>query len=392
MAVFNSKQKKLWNSDRTNIQDPFYQIIAGVENSLKTNAVPWQSEFEATILHVSSLFKDPLNYESIYETLGSENPFIYRRIYFRIAPANLNVGLESAIPLPPTFEAVYKANISRDENAKDFIKPRQTKFKEGPWADALYNACASNCIWAQTTEAAAAGGWTPKTGDRIMVRFGDPYGLTDPLFVRVIETGENNVPVARMPSVASAFNNLNNMIYSSVESPLTLANSYDSDDTVPQKSQHKRFLDIAHPEFVPYIKAFIYKSWAELGASIKLNSSYRSPLKQKQLYDEWVASDQTGIKPARPGTSWHNVGSAIDFNPSLADGKRLSSRSPKSEWLTSKIPEIGESVGLRWGGHFSSNYDPIHFDIGNKLPLSKRSRMIQAASDAGKPVLEIPFP
>jgi hypothetical protein len=212
MTKFNSAKKKLWNSDRTNIQDPYYQMWSGVENSLKTDAIPYQSDFEATVLFASDTIKDPMNYESIYHDLGDENPFVYQRIYFRIAPIDLHTGLDEAVPLPPTFEAAWKANNSNEPNAKDFIKPRKTKFKDTEAADRVYLAGASNCIYSQTAESAGNGGWSPKPGDRIVVRFADPFALADPRFIRVIETGENNVPTTGIPFVMSAFNNMNNPI------------------------------------------------------------------------------------------------------------------------------------------------------------------------------------
>ena len=42
---FKSLLKKLWRQDRTNIQDPWYSLWAGVENSLKTHQHPFTAQY-----------------------------------------------------------------------------------------------------------------------------------------------------------------------------------------------------------------------------------------------------------------------------------------------------------------------------------------------------------
>tara|TARA_R100001509_G_C4875283_1_gene218334 strand:+ start:979 stop:2169 length:1191 start_codon:yes stop_codon:yes gene_type:complete len=141
---------------------------------------------------------------------------------------------------------------------------------------------------------------------------------------------------------------------------------YDSDKTIPLKTQHAPFIADANPTMVPYIKAFIYECWNQKKIKIQLNSTFRSAAGQQALYDKWVAGGKQGVKPATPGTSWHNIGCSFDFNPYLADGTQLGVAQDRSTWINSGIPEIGKSLNLRWGGNFGSNYDPIHFDISSQ--------------------------
>ena len=141
-----------------------------------------------------------------------------------------------------------------------------------------------------------------------------------------------------------------------------LAASYDDDDTLPGKSQHATGLAMAHPEFAPYMKAFMFKAWDMLKTTITINSVYRTPQHQARLMAEWQ-QDQSKPKPGR--TSYHLYGMAFDFNPTLQSGTTLNSRMPAADWHTSGIVALGESVNLYWGGHFSTNYDPIHFDFRN---------------------------
>jgi hypothetical protein len=136
---------------------------------------------------------------------------------------------------------------------------------------------------------------------------------------------------------------------------------YDDNAEIPMKDQHASVLSSLNPDFLPYVKTFICKCW-EQGIKIQLNSGGRSSSEQQQLYDQWIAGGKTGIRPARE-FSYHNAGMAIDFNPILANGKKLMRADLKGVWQQSGIPGIGNSLGLRWGGHFADNYDPIHFDF-----------------------------
>ena len=165
------------------------------------------------------------------------------------------------------------------------------------------------------------------------------------------------------------------------------AESYDSPPPpkafVPNASQHTSFFTTLHPEFLPYVKCFLWRCWDELGAQIQLNSSYRSLEKQQQLRDAYIARGKTGLPASSPGSSHHNFGWAIDFNPILKDGTKLMSsktKNPKAQWEASGIVQLGESVGLRWGGNFS-NYDPIHFDGGKLLTESTSQLLVRARAE-----------
>jgi len=166
------------------------------------------------------------------------------------------------------------------------------------------------------------------------------------------------------------------------------SSNYDDNNEIPNKGQHKYFIERAHEFLQPYIKVFIYECWVQLGASIKINASYRSIEKQQGLYDAWVngtpAYQQDNAKPARPGKSYHNVGLAFDFNPTLSTGVTLlKSANTLEEWEQSGVPDIGRQAGLRWGGTFTNNYDPIHFDLGNVVSRAGRDQMLSDAIEQG---------
>jgi len=154
---------------------------------------------------------------------------------------------------------------------------------------------------------------------------------------------------------------------------------YDMEPEIPQKSQHAEILVSLQPDFRNKVKGFLYDAWKEKNASIRLNSGYRSEERQQELYNEWVVGGRQGVQPAA-GFSYHNLGMAIDFNPTI-NGRTLMKTDKYSTWVESGIVALGEKNGLYWGGRFSTNYDPIHFDFRRTLPRSKRkSHMLAAAA------------
>lgn len=53
---------------------------------------------------------------------------------------------------------------------------------------------------------------------------------------------------------------------------------------------------------------------AQRHKSVVVVSSYRSWAEQARLYAAWVARHFTGLPAAKPGTSYHNIGLAIDIS------------------------------------------------------------------------------
>jgi len=101
------------------------------------------------------------------------------------------------------------------------------------------------------------------------------------------------------------------------------------------------------------------------GIRVDITSTTRTLEKQQQLYNDYVARGKTGLPAAPPGASAHELGMAIDFNISdiatraiLADGS-----SSKAVWEQYKVGAIALRSGLRWGGNWPDNYDPIHVDM-----------------------------
>lgn len=77
-------------------------------------------------------------------------------------------------------------------------------------------------------------------------------------------------------------------------------------------------------------------------------SGFRSPERQAELLERWLAGDRQGIA-ARPACrSWHTVGRAWDVQTQVQG----------FQWYR----YFCEYLGARWGGRFSSP-DVPHFDL-----------------------------
>lgn len=156
------------------------------------------------------------------------------------------------------------------------------------------------------------------------------------------------------------------------------AKNYDDSTDLPKTGHAKRFTEEMHPDFVAYAKAVIFDIWDQVKGEVTLNSTFRTVAKQKEMYDyvaAWRRANPNarngagrhlppgyGGSPAQPGYSKHNLGVAIDFSVKV-QGVVYTSAKSKSQWEATGVPAIIKSNGLRWGGDFSSNYDPIHMDL-----------------------------
>ena len=193
-------------------------------------------------------------------------------------------------------------------------------------------------------------------------------------------------------SDVSAYTNIPSVVSARTPKEINqLAQLYDTDTTLPNKSNHAPFLLEAHPDFGAHMKAFMYNAWENLGATIKINSVYRTPAHQARLLREYNANPAGKAKPGT--TSYHLYGMAMDFNPTLKDGtllgksyKLYGKNSLAKAWIDSGLVAAGERVNLYWGGRFPDNYDPIHFDFRNvagstrtTLPAAVKAQNMSAA-------------
>ena len=134
-------------------------------------------------------------------------------------------------------------------------------------------------------------------------------------------------------------------------------------------------------DFELVVKSFIYRCWSEKSIKIRLNSGFRNSADQARLRREWIARGKTDPEPTE-GVSYHSVGWAIDFNPTLPNGTTIMSSDLQSVWLNSGLVAIALEEGMQWGGYWRTNYDPIHVDWKPGAPMS-HTTFYNAAAAAG---------
>ena len=421
--------------DRTNISNGWYQIRTaaeaafGLEQVRDSNVISAGGTYPAVVLHTGKSTLVPRNFtrsalESSLMTrlgLGTAETEQYK-LYFRVDRLNSN------IPLPPSFRNIVfpegypisqgqggSVEVDGQGNAVPTSISARDYNTSSPLAEAyeeeMLISCHPSLMMTMDPSNPDSNPGKLNPGDVIEIRFVN-NSFSSAVFEKVVTRGLNIIkPILQLGSPIDLFDGETFEI-SDLPTPTPfeptppsdikkLADSYDEDDSIPIKSQHFKYgIERAHPEMIPYIKAFIYKSWKELKVIIQINSTYRSPMEQQELIEEWIAGGRQGVQPAAPGTSYHEVGLALDFQPYLPPdykvvlGKAAKGASEeeieinKKDWIASKVPALGESLNLRWGGHFSGNYDPVHFDLGNVFSNDQKKNLLAKAASAGiEPVL-----
>jgi LAS superfamily LD-carboxypeptidase LdcB len=112
------------------------------------------------------------------------------------------------------------------------------------------------------------------------------------------------------------------------------------------------------PDFAAAIDELITAALREgIVDAIHIDSGYRSSQEQRRLFAAWK-SGKSSLPAAAPGTSYHEVGLAIDVVVSPPGA----------------LEDFGlfaESLGFRWGGRFN---DPVHIDAGNDVTIQEARR------------------
>jgi|3_EtaG_2_1085321.scaffolds.fasta_scaffold03897_4 hypothetical protein len=193
-------------------------------------------------------------------------------------------------------------------------------------------------------------------------------------------------PVKPPPPKAAAF---------AAEEILELAQNYDEDATIPNHAvhsssrQHATGLSLAHHEFVPYIKAFMFQAWKDHGLTVHINQTYRTPEEHDILAADWGTDANPGPRArtvAAPSkTSYHLAGMAIDVKVKKGDSDWIPTKSDaagyhKQLWEASGAPTAGQQAGLRWGGSYK---DLVHFDYGLQFSASRKNQLLKNYPQGG---------
>lgn len=113
------------------------------------------------------------------------------------------------------------------------------------------------------------------------------------------------------------------------------------------------------------------------GINVKIICGLRTYQEQDELYAQGRIKPGPKVTNARAGFSWHNFGVAWDFVVFDAHGQ--------PQWDSTQMKrcgEIGEELGLEWGGRWTSPQDTPHLQLKTGLTLAEARQRVKD----GKPV------
>jgi len=141
-------------------------------------------------------------------------------------------------------------------------------------------------------------------------------------------------------------------------------------------SKNDEMITKLHPRMQSLAAKFLNEVYKRKGIKLKIPSSggLRTFQEQQDLYDKGRTKPGIIVTKAKPGSSYHNYGLAIDVYYLKLDGKIDLKTTIKPE-----IGEIAKEIGLSWGGYWKSFKDFPHFELN----LGKTSKLL-ALKNSGK--------
>lgn len=112
--------------------------------------------------------------------------------------------------------------------------------------------------------------------------------------------------------------------------------------------------------------------------TVEVISGLRSWQQQAALYAQGRTKPGKIVTKARPGSSWHNYGLAIDLGLFRA-GKYLDAAEPKlAAMLYSELGRLAATQGVEWAGTWKSFPEGPHFQVTFGLSLAAARRQMEA--------------
>lgn len=116
---------------------------------------------------------------------------------------------------------------------------------------------------------------------------------------------------------------------------------------------------------------------ASMGCEYVAISGNRTWDEQAALYAKGRTKPGKRVTNARPGSSWHNFGVALDFGV-FKDGKYLDNADPKlARRVHVACSKHAEACGLTWGGNWKSFKDIPHYQLKTGVKLSQARKLYQ---------------
>ena len=150
------------------------------------------------------------------------------------------------------------------------------------------------------------------------------------------------------------------------------------------ETNNKRYLNLKRP--IPSLFEDLFEKCMSANIVIMITSTLRTMEEQAALYAQgrggYVFRGKTyadlsnkKVTNAPPGRSYHEYGLAFDvapYVPMSSINSSLPSNLYQLQWeykYWNRIGEIGESLGLSWGGRWKSRPDRPHFELKGNMSL-----------------------
>ena len=130
-------------------------------------------------------------------------------------------------------------------------------------------------------------------------------------------------------------------------------------------------------KFEPFLQEAELAMQSE-GVTIEVISGLRSWSAQAALFAQGRTRQGRIVTKARPGSSWHNYGLAIDLGL-FKGGKYLDSSSPAyADKLYAIIGRIAAKYGIEWAGNWKSFTETPHFQVTFGMSIAQARAKLQA--------------
>lgn len=119
---------------------------------------------------------------------------------------------------------------------------------------------------------------------------------------------------------------------------------------------------------------------AKRNVSVEVISGLRSWQQQAALYAQGRTKQGNIVTKARPGSSWHNFGLAIDLGLFQA-GVYLDEKKPAlADALYNQLGNLAAEMGIEWAGNWKSFPEGPHFQVTFGLSLAEALTRMEASN------------
>lgn len=133
--------------------------------------------------------------------------------------------------------------------------------------------------------------------------------------------------------------------------------------------------------FITQVEAFLLPK----GVTVEVISGLRSWAAQAALYASGRTKPGRIVTKAKPGSSWHNYGLAIDLGL-FKSGVYLDEKKPaEADKLYAEIGKIAAKLGIEWAGNWKTFTETPHFQVTFGMSLAQaREKMESNGKDIQK--------